>query len=458
MIDSPPSSCHSGIMTHDQYRTHPRRLLGSFLLAVTIVGLTTARADWPDLRGPRGDGHVSPPGDTKPVGLPLHWSETNNIKWKTEIPLRGWSTPVVMGNQIWLTTATEEGHDYFALCVDKENGKILFNEKVFHTDTPEPLGNGASMNSYATPSAVIEPGRVYVHFGSAGTACLDTKTGKVLWKRTDLPCRHYRGPSASPVLFENLLILTFDGADLQYTAGLDKNTGATVWKTNRSVVWNDETVPGPMARDGDLRKSHGTPLIATVAGKPQLLSVGAKAAYGYDPRTGNEIWRVEYNDWSSAPRPLFDQGLAYIVTGLVKKELWAVKTDGQGNVTDTHVAWKLTTRVGKYASPLLVDGLIYTAAEESFVTCAEAATGQVVWTERIGGKYAASPIYADGRLYFFSQDGTTTVLKPGRTLDVLATNTLAGGFMASPAADGKAFYLRTKTHLYRVENPAAERK
>ncbi len=445
-------------MMHSQHRFHPGRLPGRFLLAVLIVSVMSARADWPDLRGPWGDGHVSPPGNTKPVGLPLHWSETNNIKWKTEIPLRGWSTPVVMGSQIWLTTATEEGNDYFALCVDMENGKILFNEKVFHTDTPEPLGNGASMNSYATPSAVIEPGRVYVHFGSAGTACLDTKTGKVLWKRSDLPCRHYRGPSASPVLFENLLILTFDGADLQYTAGLNKKTGATVWKTNRSVAWNDETIPGPMAREGDLRKSHGTPLIATVAGKPQLLSVGAKAAYGYDPRSGNEIWRVEYNDWSSAPRPLFDQGLAYIVTGLVKKELWAVKTDGQGNVTDTHVAWKLTTRVGKYASPLLVDGLIYTAAEESFVTCAEAATGKVVWTERIGGKYAASPIYADGRLYFFSQDGTTTVLKPGRTLDVLATNTLAGGFMASPAADGTAFYLRTKTHLYRVENLPAENK
>lgn len=445
-------------MTHDKYRLHSERILLALLLGALTFGGLTARADWPDLRGPWGDGHVSPPGDTKPIGLPLQWSETNNIKWKIEIPYRGWSTPVVMGSQIWLTTATEEGRDYFAICLDKENGKMLFNEKVFHTDSPEPLGNGASMNCYATPSPVIEPDRVYVHFGSAGTACLDTKTGKVLWKRSDLPCRHYRGPSASPVLFENLLILTFDGADLQYTAGLDKKTGETIWKTNRSVVWNDETVPGPMARDGDLRKSHGTPLIATVAGKPQLLSVGAKAAYGYDPRTGHEIWRVEYNDWSSAPRPLFDQGFAYIVTGLVKKELWAVKTDGQGNVTDTHVAWKLNTRVGKYASPLLVDGLIYTAADESFVTCVDTANGQVVWTERIGGKYAASPIYADGRLYFFSQDGTTTVLKPGRTLDVLATNTLAGGFMASPAADGKAFYLRTKTHLYRVESMATESK
>jgi outer membrane protein assembly factor BamB len=422
------------------------------VLIALAFGLPAAWADWPEFRGPRGDGHVPATGDAAPVGLPLRWSETNNIKWKTEIPHRGWSTPVVMGGQVWITTATEEGHDYFAIGVDKESGKVLFNEKVFHTDSPEPLGNGASMNCYATPSAVIEPGRVYVHFGSAGTACLDTKTGKVLWKRNDLPCRHYRGASSSPVLFEDLLILTFDGADLQYVAGLDKKTGKTVWKTDRSVEWNDETVPGPMARDGDLRKSHGTPLIATVGGQPQLLSVGAKASYGYDPRNGREIWRVEYNDWSSAPRPLFDKGLAYIVTGLTRRELWAVRADGTGNVTDTHVKWKLTTRVGKYASPLLVDGLLYTAAEESFVTCAEAATGQVVWTERIGGKYAASPIYADGRLYFFSQDGNTTVLKPGRAFEVLATNALDNGFMASPAADGKAFYLRTRTHLYRVES------
>ena len=439
-----------------------RNRIGRFRAACCLIPLTfgvlTASADWPDFRGPWGNGHVSAPGDHKLLGLPLNWSETNNIKWKTEIPNRGWSTPVIMGGQIWLTTATEDGHDYFALCVDQAKGTILFNEKVFHTDNPEPLGNGASMNGYATPSPVIEPGRVYVHFGSAGTACLNTQTGQVLWKRSDLPCRHYRGASSSPVLFENLLILTFDGADLQYLAGLDKKTGATVWKTNRSVVWNDESVPGPMAKDGDLRKSHGTPLIVTVAGKPQLLSVGAKASYGYDPRTGDEIWRVEYNDWSSAPRPLFAQGLAYIVTGLVKRELWAVKPDGHGIVTATHVAWKLNTHVGKYASPVLVDGLLYTAAEESFVTCVEAATGQVVWTERIGGKYAASPICANGRLYFFSQDGVTSVLKPGRALDVLATNTLANGFMASPAADGKAFYLRTKTHLYRVENFGSDRK
>ena len=434
------------------------RSLSVLALLLLAFSGSAARADWPEFRGPWGDGHVSAPGDTNSIGLPLHWSETNNVKWKTEIPYRGWSTPVVMGGQVWLTTATEDGHDFFAICVDAETGQVRFNEKVFHSDNPEPLGNGASMNCYATPSPVIEPGRVYVHFGRFGTACLDTSTGKVLWKREDLQCRHYRGPASSLISFENLVILTMDGVDLQFHVALDKQTGKTVWRMDRSVPWNDENVPGQLAKDGDLRKAHSTPLIVTAAGKPQMLSAGAKAAYGYDPRTGRELWRVQYPDYSAAPRPVFDRGVAFIITGGSKREMWAVKTDGQGDVTGTHVAWKLGKHIARYASPLLVDGLIYTAAEENYVTCIDAATGQVVWTEGIGGKFAASPLYADGRLYFFDQKGTTTVLKPGRALEVLATNTLDGGFMASPAVAGKSFFLRTRTHLYRVESIPSETK
>ena len=426
-----------------------RQAVVACVMAWSVLA-SAAQAEWPDFRGPRGDGHVPAAGDNKPIGLPLHWSETNNVRWKTPIPHKGISTPVVSGNQIWLTTATEDGHDFFAIRVDADTGRISFNEKVFHSDNPESLGNGASMNSYATPSALIEPGRVYVHFGSFGTACLDSSTGQTIWKREDLRCRHYRGASSSPVSFENLLILTFDGADLQYHVALDKKTGDTVWKTERSVAWNDENVPGQMAKDGDLRKAHSTPLIVTAAGKPLMLSSGAKASYGYEPRTGRELWKVQYNDWSVAPRPLFDRGLAFFVTGLTKKELLAVKTDGQGDVTDTHIAWRLKTRVGKYSSPIVVDGLLYTASDESFISCIDTATGDPVWTERVGGKFAASPIYADGRLYFFDQQGTALVLKPGRTMGVLATNTLANGLMASPAVTGKSLLVRTRSHLYRI--------
>jgi outer membrane protein assembly factor BamB len=355
-----------------------------------------------------------------------------------------------MDDQIWLTTATLDGHDFFVLCVDARTGHVRLNDSLFYCENPEPLGN--NVNCYATPSAVIEPGRVYVHFGSYGTACMDTKTFKAVWQRQDLPCRHYRGPSSSPVLFENLLILTMDGADQQYVVALDKKTGHTVWKTLRSVEWNDENVPGKMAREGDLRKAHSTPLLAKVGEATELLSTGAKAGYGYDPRTGRELWRVRYPAWSAAPRPVYDQGLAFFVTGLGKTELWAVRPNGDGDVTDTHVAWKVDTAVAKTASPIVFEGLLYMVSDDGAIACLESKTGKQVWRERIGGTYAASPICADGRLYFCSQQGNTIVLKPSQSFQALATNTLTDGFMASPAVDGKALFLRTKTHLYRIES------
>ena len=431
-------------------------LLSSFLFASVLSLNVAVRADWLEFRGPTGDGHVSAPGNTNRIGLPLHWDETKNINWKTPIPFHGQSTPVIQDGKVWVTTATEEGNDLYVLAVDAESGKILFNEKVFHTDKPEPLGNGKGRNCYATPTPVLEKGRIYVHFGSAFTACLDTSTAKVIWKREDLHCRHYRGPSSSVVSFGNLIILTFDGADLQYLVALDKKTGDTVWTTKRSVAWNDENVPGPMARDGDLRKAHSTPLIVNANGKPLLLSAGAKAAYGYDPTTGEELWMVRYPDFSTAPRPVFKDGLAYFVTGMSKAELLAVKTDGKGDITDTGVIWRSKNHTGRYASPLILDGLLYTVADEAFVTCLEADTGKVVWSERIGGKFAASPIYADGRIYLFDRSGLSTVIKPGRELKIIATNKLDDEFMASPAVSGKALYLRTLPYLYRVESSAPE--
>lgn len=396
--------------------------------------------------------------------MPLHWSEKENVKWKTEIPLLGLSSPIVMDNQVWLTTASVEGHDFYVLCVDADTGKILANRKLFHSDSPQSMGNGSRDNSYATPSAVIESDRVYVHYGSFGTACLDTGNMEVVWKRDDLPCWHYRGASSSPLLFEGLLILTFDGADHQYLVALDKRTGKTVWKTNRSVVWNDEHVDRQMVKDGDWRKAHSTPLIVSIDGKPVMCSTGAKAAYGYDPRSGEELWRVEHLAYSAAPRPVFHDGHFILVTGFSRgAEMMAVKAGGKGVVTDTHVTWNFDKSFPKYSSPILVDDLVYYAMDDSFLVCVEAKTGKTVWKERVGGKFRACPIYADGRLYFFSLEGVTTVIKPGRKFQVLATNKLATdaprddprrgpGFMASPAVVGKAMFLRTRHHLYRIES------
>ena len=249
------------------------------IVLLQLLAASVARADWPDFRGPTWDGHVT---GTNAARLPLHWSETNNVIWKTPIPHRGWSTPVILGQQIWLTTATVDGRDFFAVCADATSGKIIFNERVFHCNTPEPLGN--NLNSYASPSPVIEPGRVYVHFGSYGTACIETSSRrgneadrtdastsppphvggydfKVRWKRDDLPCRHYRGPGSSPILFRDLLILSMDGVDVQYVVALDKRTGKTVWKTDRSAEWNDLGPDGKPQAEGDLRKAYSTPII-----------------------------------------------------------------------------------------------------------------------------------------------------------------------------------------------------
>jgi outer membrane protein assembly factor BamB len=424
--------------------------LYSLLLLPPCFSLDAVGSDWPEFRGPTGDGHLPVPSGNQPIGLPVRWSESENIKWKTEIPHRGWSTPVVLGNQVWITTAPMDGHEFYGICVDAETGKVLYNEKLFSCEKPEPLGN--SVNCYATPSAVIEPGRVYIHFGSYGTACLDTGTRQVVWQRNDLPCRHYRGPASSPILFKDLLILTMDGVDVQYLVALDKKSGKTVWKTDRSVAWNDENFTDQMTRDGDRRKAHSTPLIVDVNGKLQMLTVGAKAAYGYAPDTGRELWRVQYNAWSGAPVPLYQNGLAFLVTGLGTTELLGVRVDGQGDVTKTHVAWKVEPMVAKTASPILANGLFYMVSDDGMLTCLEPATGQQVWHERIGGNYSASPILADGHLYFFNQQGKTTIINPGRSYDLVGTNALAAGFMASPAVAGKALFLRTKTHLYRVES------
>jgi len=437
-----------------------RRFLLPAVFVFASVSVAPVFADWPEFRGPYGNGYVAAEDRRESIGLPITWSETENVRWKTPIPFLGWSTPVVMGGQIWLTTATDDGHDYYAICVDAATGKILHNKQLFHTDSPEPLGN--NLNCYAAPSPAIEPGRVYVHFGSYGTACLDTATGEVLWKRDDLRCRHYRGPSSSVVLFDNLVMLTFDGVDQQYVTALDKKTGETVWKTDRKVDWRDQDVTGKdeatakRIRDGDQRKAHSTPLvIKTPAGAQQMLSGGAKAAFAYDPRSGDEIWRIEFDDFSVAPRPIYRDGIAYLVTGITHPELWAIRADSKGNITETEsVLWRLKSKVPKTTSPLLIDGLIFFVSDDGIVSCIDSQNGESLWQKRIGGSFSASPIYGDGNIYCCDRDGQTTVVKPGRKFETVATNMLDDGMMASPAVDGRALILRTKSHLYRIENSA----
>ena len=410
-----------------------RKTILSAVLAM-LAGAVSAGENWPQFRGPDANGH------SDATGLPLKWSETENVKWKTAVHGLGWSSPVVWGNQVWMTTATTTGKQMSALCVDRRTGKIVHDVKVFDVRRPEKI---ARTNTYASPSPTIQAGRLYVHFGTYGTACLDTATGKVLWSRRDLNCDHHMGPGTSPVVFGNLLIMPTDGIDVQFVVALDKATGKTVWKTNRSMDYTKV--------HRYCRKAYCTPIVIDVAGVKQLISPCSKAIIAYDPKTGKELWKIRHRGWSMTPRPVFGHGLVFLVMDYDFQELWAVRPDGRGDVTDTHVAWKLKKPVPKKPSFLLVGDLLYVVNDTGSLVCIEAKTGKIVWQERIGGQFSASMLYADGRIALFSERGKTTVIAPGRKYKPLAVNTLDGRIMASPAVAGKAIFLRTDTHLYRIE-------
>jgi outer membrane protein assembly factor BamB len=253
-------------------------------------------------------------------------------------------------------------------------------------------------------------------------------------------------------VFENLLILTMDGVDVQYLVALDKETGRTVWKTNRTAEWDDLDADGKPKDEGDLRKAYSTPLLVTVGGDTQMLSVGAKALYGYDPRSGRELWKIPTPAFSGAASPVYGHGIAYMITGFGKTELFAIRVGGRGDVTDTNITWRTASLVPQTPSPLLVDDLLFMINDAGVLTCLEAASGRQVWRERLRGSFAASLLYADGHVYCFSRDGVTTVLKAARSYELLATNVLDSGFMASPAVSGRTFFLRTKECLYRIES------
>jgi outer membrane protein assembly factor BamB len=414
--------------------------IAAFFLAIghSLAASLLAAGNWPDFRGPRGDGHSAA------TDLPLRWNESDNVRWKIAIEGRGWSSPVVWGQQVWMTTASEDGRQLSALAVDLETGRMAHNLPVFEVAEPQPID---PTNSYASPSPLIEEGRVFVHFGTYGTACIDTTGGRILWSRRDFPVDHQKGPGSSPVLFENLMIFSCDGNDVQYMVALEKTTGCVVWRTERSADLS--------GRHPDYRKSFSTPLIHVAEEQPLLISTAAGAVYGYDPRTGRELWRVRYGGHTNVARPLAEGSAALINTGFARPELWAVRLGGSGDVTETNVLWRVTRGVSTKPSPLWIDGLLFMVTDSGgLVTCLDAATGQVLATRRLGGNYAASPLYAPGRIYLFSEEGRTTVLSADEHLCVLAENRLDDGFLASPAVSGRTLVLRTRRHLYRIQQAA----
>lgn len=426
------------------------------LMSVLLVAEARAADDlnWPEFRGPRGD------GISTSTGLPLTWSETKHVKWKTEIKGRAWSSPVIWDKQVWVSSATPDGRELYALCVDRETGKILMDEKLFDVEKPQ---YAHPFNSYASPTPAIQEGRIYVTFGSPGTACVDTKTGKTLWERRDIECNHYRGAGSSPILDSGRLYLDFDGSDHQFVMALDQKTGKTVWRAERSIDFKDLGPDGKPLREGDFRKAYATCRVATFDGITQLLSQGANAMYAYDPATGAELWRVEERTSQAAgTRPVIGEGLVFVPSGFAQGQVLAIRPGKKGEWIDAnkpepagtqlHIVWKAKKCVPKKPSLIYHDGLLFAIDDNGVATCWEAATGEVLWNERIGGNYSAAPLLADGRLYFFSEEGKVTVVAAGKQFAKLGESSLDDGFMATPAVSGKALFLRTRTHLYRIEN------
>lgn len=423
------------------------------LFVSTIV--LSADQNWPEWRGPDGQGAAVA------RNVPMEWSETKGVVWRTELPGRGWSTPVISDNEIWMTTAIEkaakpedaerrlkentgdqpltvlESVSLRAVCVARDSGKVLRDIELLNVKEPQWVHQ---LNSYASPSPIIEDGRLYCHFGALGTACLDTASGKVVWKNEEIRIMHENGPGSTPVLWEDRLIIHFDGSDQQFIAALDKNTGQLAWKTARSGAMN--------ARD-QLKKAYGTPLIVRMNDKAVVVSPAADWVYGYEPTTGKELWKVPYGElgFSMSVRPVADAERVYLSTSFGKSKVIALKYAG---MTTPEIAWQNNKNAPKMSSPVLFNGLLFYVDDGGIVSCVDVKTGEALYRERLGGKFSSSPILADGKLYFCSREGVASVVEAGKTFKLLAQNKLDGQIMASPAAFDGTIFIRTDKALYRI--------
>jgi outer membrane protein assembly factor BamB len=438
----------------------PTRIFAVPTMVAALAVSTAAPAGeiWPQWRGLEGQGHAATAHD-----LPVTWSETDRVAWKTPLPGRGWSSPVLDTAHVWMTTAVESEATEAdkaqrlagaknpkplqvsgpvtmrALCVDRETGRLVHDVELFTAREPQPIH---SLNSYASPSPVLAGGRLFCHFGDYGTACVDTTTARVVWVNHDLRLNHENGPGSTPVVWGDLLIVHCDGSDVQYIVALDQATGRIVWKTPRS---------GQLQDNPDLKKSYGTPLIVSLDGRDVLLSPAADWVYAYDPATGRELWRVNYGvlGFSVVPRPVTAHGLAFLSTSFMKPEMLAVRLGGGDSPPE--IVWRQAKGAPTMSSPLVVGEELYVVSDKGIMTCLDVHNGEVRWTSRLGGNFSSSPLFADGKIYVGNRDGATFVIKPGKDYELLATNQLDGRIFATPAAVDRAIYLRTDTALYKLE-------
>ena len=393
---------------------------------------------WTQFLGPGRNNVV-----TDAPGLPTGW-DSGRVKWKTSIPGEGWSSPLVADGMIWMTTATEEGLSLRAVAVDYATGNVLKDIEIFRLEAATAKHK---RNSHASPTGILSGGRFYVHFGTNGTAALDAKTGSVIWKQTDLKVDHQNGAGGSLTEFGDLLLVPVDGMDVQYEVALEKSTGKVKWKSERSAQ------PFLQTLAPDRRKAYGTPVLMRTGHGVVSLATAATRLYALDPATGAERWHLNYGTgFSNVPLPVTDGETLVICTGFMKPEVWGVRLQGaKGDVTDSHVIWKQKGQAPDQTTPVISNGMVFMVSSGGIASCLDLKTGDLKWRERIGSDFAASPLVANGLVYFMDAQGGVTVVKASPNYEVVSKSSLGDGFMASPAVVGNALILRTRTELYRVE-------
>lgn len=423
----------------EQVLKFERNFFKLYVLFASLLLTGKARTvDWPEFRGDTAQGHAH-----QGVQLPLEWSAKKNVAWKQTIPGEGWSSPVLWKGRLYLTSAVAKGEglkadrELRAICIDESTGRILWNRRVFSQ-------GGATAprihkkNSHASPTPVITPdGKLYVHFGHQGTACLDLK-GVILWTNRNISYAPVHGNGCSPLVVGDKLFFSCDGARNPFVIALNRHTGKVVWRRERNV-------------DAKKKFAFCTALLIEANGRQQIISPGGDAVMAYDPKSGEEIWRVRYDGYSVVPRPVYGHGLVFLSSGFDHPTFYAIKPTGQGDVTDTHIAWTFTKGAPHTPSPLLVGDELYLISDGGIGTCLDAKTGEIHWRERVCGSCSASPFHAAGLIYILDEGGRSVVIKADKTFHKLAENEIGERTLASCAVGDNAFYLRSAKHLFKIQ-------
>lgn len=407
---------------------------------LSLLFVSTAFAHWPEFRGPDRQGHSTV------ENLPVEWSPAvrRGIKWKVPVAGIGWSSPVVVDGRVYLTTAVAAGgvekpaveRSLRVLCLESADGKVVWDKEIFLQDANAPAAH--KKNSHASPTPIYEDGRLYVHFGHQGSACLDAAEGSVLWSTREHAYEPVHGNGGSPVIEGDLFIFHADAAENPAVIALDKTTGQPRWRFSRVSAAKNKF-------------SFSTPLVIEVNGARQLISAGSGVVNALDPATGQEIWKARYGDgYSVVPRPVFAHGMIYLGTGYNKPLALAIRVDGTGDVTDTHIAWQIDKFVPHNPSMIVVGDELYFVADNGVLTCADAKTGQIHYQERCTGPISASILHAGGRLYLQDEKGLGVVVQAGKTFRILHKNDLAERSLASYAVVEQDFLIRTESHLWRI--------